>query len=159
MSVQSETREEIPTCHGGHEPQNQEFSYWPGKIEGEIPKDLTGTFFRNGPGRLRVGEEQFGHWFDGDGMICAFTFKDGKVHFKNRYVRTPKYLKETESGRIEFRGFGTQRPGGLLGNALRFPANPANTNTIYHGGYLLALNEGGKPFSLNPTNLPWQLIR
>ena len=33
------------------------------------------------------------------------------------------------------------------------PANPANTSTIYHGGRLLALNEGGKPWELDPDNL------
>ncbi|MEM7017926.1 MAG: carotenoid oxygenase family protein, partial [Pseudomonadota bacterium] len=144
---------EIPTCHAGHEPLNEELSYWVDDIEGTLPKNLTGTFFRNGPGRLKVGNDQFGHWFDGDGMLCAFSFVNGKVHFKNRYVRTPKYVKESETGRIEFRGFGTQRHGGLLGNLFKLPANPANTSIAYHGDHLLALNEGGKPFKLLPDTL------
>lgn len=143
----------IPTASQGHEPQNEEFSYWAEDIEGEIPKNLTGTFFRNGPGRLKIGDGQFGHWFDGDGQLCAFTFRDGRVHFKNRFVRTPKYIKETASQKIEYRNFGTQRPGGILANAFRPPQNPANTNTIFHGGHLLALNEGGKPYKIDPSNL------
>ncbi|MFT5209104.1 MAG: all-trans-8'-apo-beta-carotenal 15,15'-oxygenase [Flavobacterium sp.] len=155
MSVPSEAlaQNAIPTCHQGHEPQNQEFDYFADNILGKLPSNLSGTFYRNGPGRLKLGNKKVGHWFDGDGMLCAFTFKEGKVHFRNKFVRTPKYVKETESGKFEFRGFGTQRPGGILANAFRAPANPANTNSVFHGNKLLALNEGGKPFALDPNTL------
>lgn len=144
---------EAPSCHGGLENLDQEHDYWIDEVEGQVPGDLHGTFFRNGPGRQRIGDTKYGHWFDGDGMICAFSIVDGKVHFKNRYVRTPKYVDETASQKIEYRGFGTQRPGGLKANFLRPPANPANTSLIHHGGKLLALNEGGRPWSLDPGTL------
>ncbi len=153
MSVQELGANEIPTCHGGLENLDEEHSYKITEIEGELPRDLTGTFFRNGPGRQRIGDSNYGHWFDGDGMLCAFTFANGEVHFKNRYVRTPKYIAETESQKIEYRGFGTQVPGGFFSNFLKMPANPANTSLIWHGGHLLALNEGGKPWKLKPENL------
>ena len=41
----------------------QEFSYWiPGcDIEGEIPKDLHGTFIRNGPGLDEVYGKKLKH--------------------------------------------------------------------------------------------------
>lgn len=139
--------------HGGFQALNEEYSYWCDDIEGDLPKDFSGTFFRNGPGRMEIGGERFGHWFDGDGMVCAITFKNGQVHFKNRYVRTPKYIKETEQQRIAYRGFGTQRPGGWWKNAMRGPAHVANTSVMYHGGKLLALWEGGAPYELNPATL------
>ncbi|MDA1075252.1 MAG: carotenoid oxygenase family protein [Proteobacteria bacterium] len=144
---------EPPNCHGGLEKLDQEFSYWIDEGGGTVPKDLTGTFFRNGPGRQRIGGVPFGHWFDGDGMLCAFSFKDGRVHFKNRYVRTPKYVEETAAQKILYRGFGTQIPGGITRNLFKMPANPANTNSILHGGKLLALNEGGHPWQLKPDTL------
>ncbi len=144
---------EIPSYHGGLENLDEEYSYWIDEIEGVVPADLEGTFFRNGPGRQRIGSEKYGHWFDGDGMLCAFTFKEGRVHFKNRYVRTPKYIEETAAQKILYRGFGTQLPGGMRKNFLKMPANPANTNTIYHGGRLFALAEGGRPWELNPHTL------
>ena len=153
MSLSLKGTNEIPSCHGGLENLDQEYQYEMKHIEGELPKNLRGTFFRNGPGRQKIGEKKYGHWFDGDGMLCAYTFSEGKVFFKNRYVRTPKYLKETVAQDIRFRGFGTQIPGGLKANFLKMPANPANTSTIYHGGRLLALNEGGKPWELDPGNL------
>jgi all-trans-8'-apo-beta-carotenal 15,15'-oxygenase len=102
---------------------------------------------------LEVGGQKFGHWFDGDGLICKFSFRDNGMHFENRYVRTPKFVRETALNRIDYRGFGTQRPGGFFANFLRAPANPANTSVIWHGGHLLALNEGGRPFALNPYSL------
>ena len=82
---------------------------------------------------------------------CAFTFRDGKVHFKNAYVRTPKYVKETEQQQILYKGFGTKIPGGIRANFLKAPANPANTSAMYHGGKLLALNEGGRPWQIEPA--------
>ncbi len=144
---------EPPTHHGGLENLDTEYSYTIEDYEGVVPADLHGTFFRNGPGRQRIGKEKYGHWFDGDGMLCAFTFRDGKVHFKNAYVRTPKYMAETEAQTIRYRGFGTQVPGGMFANLGKTPANPANTNTIYHGGKLFALNEGGHPWEVDPRDL------
>ncbi len=144
---------EPPSCHGGLENLDVEHNYWIDEVEGQVPADLHGTFFRNGPGRQRIGGTKYGHWFDGDGMLCAFTIVDGKVHFKNAYVRTPKYIEETAAQKILYRGFGTQIPGGLKANFLKMPANPANTSLIYHGGKLLALNEGGRPWALDPATL------
>lgn len=153
MSESGAGANEIPTCHGGLENLDEEHDYWIDEVEGELPSDLQGTFFRNGPGRQKIGGTPYGHWFDGDGMLSRFTFTGDRVHFRNRYVRTPKYVRETAANAIVCRGFGTQIPGGFLRNVGKMPANPANTNTIVHGGYLLALNEGGKPFALEPDSL------
>ena len=89
MSVQTTGVNEIPSCHGGLENLDTEYDYELVEVEGDIPIDIKGTFFRNGPGRQRIGETKYGHWFDGDGMLCAFSFNEGRVHFKNRYVRKP----------------------------------------------------------------------
>lgn len=144
---------QAPSCHGGLENLDDEHDYWIEDVTGSVPEALRGTFFRNGPGRQRIGGKPYGHWFDGDGMLCAFTFTNGRVHFRNRYVRTPKYVEETAAQAVRYRGFGTQVPGGWKNNVLRMPANPANTNTVWHGGHLLALNEGGKPWALDPNTL------
>ena len=141
MAEQSLGQNEPPSHHGGLENLDTEHSYWIDEFDGTIPADLEGTFFRNGPGRQRIGETKYGHWFDGDGMLCAFTFNEGKAHFKNAYVRTPKYVDETEAQDIKYRGFGTQVPGGFTKNMGQMPANPANTNTIYHSTTVDNLSE------------------
>ena len=74
MSVQLEDANEVPSCHGGLENLDNEYDYIIDDLEGEIPRDLTGTFFRNGPGRQKIGSTPYGHWFDGDGMLCSFSF-------------------------------------------------------------------------------------
>ena len=145
-----------PGCElGGYETQFDEVSYWidAEKVVGQIPEGLEGTLFLNCPGRNKIGDQQYGHWFDGDGMISAVTIKDGRAHYKNRYVRTPKYVNETAAQKILYRGVGTQIPGGMLKNMFRTPGNAANTSVIMHGGKLLALWEGGKPWELDPATL------
>lgn len=122
-------------------------------IKGQIPPELRGTFFRIGPGRNEIGGQRFGHWFDGDGMLHRMTFQDEGLHYRNRYVRTPKYLAETAANRIVYRSFGQNIPGGPLKNIGRLPANAANTSLMWHGGHLLALWEGGRPWKLDPTTL------
>lgn len=131
----------------------QEFSYWVDDVGSDLPSGFAATLFRNGPGRNRIGAQPFGHWFDGDGMVSRITFRDGRVHYANRFVRTRKYMDETAAQRIVHRGFGTQRPGGVFANFLRPPANPANTGLILHGGKFLALWEGGHPHELDPATL------
>lgn len=149
----TEARNDVPSCAGGLENLDEEHDYVIDEIDGELPRDLTGTFLRNGPGRQRIGDQAYGHWFDGDGMLSQFRFDGEAVRFRNRYVRTPKYIDETRDQAIRYRGFGTQIPGGLLKNIGKMPANPANTNSVIHAGRLFALNEGGKPWELNPEDL------
>ena len=150
-------------CHlAGFEEVEGEYDYTisPQDIQGKIPTEIAGTLFRNGPGRLKIGNQKFGHWFDGDGMLNAITFSDGELHYRNRYVRTTKYVRETAAQKILYRGVGTQRPGGFLNNMFRFPGNAANTSVVYHGGKLLTLWEGGDPWELDPATLetrgPWK---
>ena len=139
----------------GYESLRTETSYWIDDIEGEIPLELEGTLFRNGPGQLDINGQKYGHPFDGDGMVCAIAFKAGKAHFKNQFVKTPEFIAEQKAGKILYRGvFGTQKAGGWLSNIFDLRnKNVANTNVVYQGGKLLALWEAARPYSLNPQSL------
>ena len=139
----------------GYESQPQEFETWIDDIEGEIPGNLTGTLFRNGPGLLDVAGEPIGHPFDGDGMICQITFQNGRAHFRNRFVRTEGYLAEQAAGKILYRGvFGTQKAGGWLANLLDLKIkNIANTHVMYWADRLWALWEAAEPHRLDPETL------
>ncbi|MGF1494189.1 MAG: carotenoid oxygenase family protein [Microcoleaceae cyanobacterium] len=139
----------------GYRSQPEEFDYWIEDIEGEIPLELEGTLFRNGPGLFDIGGEPIQHPFDGDGMISAVKFSQGKAHYRNRYVRTKGYVEEQAAGKILYRGvFGTQKSGGWLANLFDFKMkNIANTQVIYWGNRLLALWEAAEPHRLNPETL------
>ncbi|BBK33846.1 carotenoid cleavage dioxygenase [Stella humosa] len=116
-------------------------------IKGALPRALNGTLFRNGPNPRFPTEDS--HWFVGDGMIHAFTLEDGAATYRNRWVRTPKWLAEDAAGRSLFRGFGQTRPGTPAG----IDGGVANTNVLLHGGRLLALEEGHLPMALAPDSL------
>jgi all-trans-8'-apo-beta-carotenal 15,15'-oxygenase len=139
----------------GYLSQPNEYDYWIDEVEGEIPAQLHGTWLRNGPGLLEVNGQRLHHPFDGDGMVCAIAFDQGRVHFRNRFVRTEGFVAEQKAGKILYRGvFGTQKPGGWLANAFDFQLkNIANTNILDWGGRLLALWEAAEPHSLDPKTL------
>lgn len=139
----------------GYQSQPQESTYWITDIQGQIPPDLQGTLFRNGPGLLDVNGQTLHHPFDGDGLICQITLSQGRAHFRSRYVKTEGYLAERQADRILYRGvFGTQKPGGWLANCFDTQLkNIANTNVIYWGGKVLALWEAAEPHHLDPHTL------
>ena len=122
---------------------------------GEIPAELQGTLYRNGPGRLERGGQWVHHPFDGDGMITALRFDGGRAELRNRFVRTEGWLAEEQADRVLYRGvFGTQKPGGPVANAfdLRLK-NIANTHVVRLGDQLLALWEAAEPHALDPDSL------
>jgi all-trans-8'-apo-beta-carotenal 15,15'-oxygenase len=132
---------------------DEEFDYRVEDVEGAVPATLRGTLFHNGSGRNGLGGEWFPHWFDGDGMISSVRFDEAGLRFRNRYVATDNYRDETRTRRIAHRGFGKMRPGGVLANAFRLPANVSNTSVVMDGERLLSLWEGGPPHILDPGTL------
>ncbi len=139
----------------GYESQYNEYEYTIDEVEGEIPADLSGTLYRNGPGLLDVQGTPLQHPFDGDGMIAAFTFKDGQCFFRNRFVKTKEYQEEQKAGKMLYRGvFGSQKPGGWLANIFDIRIkNVANTNIIHLGDKLLALWEAAQPYRMDSETL------
>jgi all-trans-8'-apo-beta-carotenal 15,15'-oxygenase len=140
---------------GGYRSQPEEFDYWIEDIKGEIPANLTGTLFRNGPAMLEVGGESVRHPFDGDGAICRITFKNGRAHFRNRFVQTEGYVAEQKAQKFLYRGvFGTSKSGGWMQNLFDVRLkNIANTQVVYWGEKLLALWEAAEPHRLDPHTL------
>ncbi|MBV9813012.1 MAG: carotenoid oxygenase family protein, partial [Acetobacteraceae bacterium] len=60
-------------------------------VEGELPRLLHGTLFRNGPNpQFPPADPGRHHWFLGDGMVHAFTLAQGRAFYRNRWVRTGK---------------------------------------------------------------------
>ncbi|MEP5568622.1 MAG: carotenoid oxygenase family protein [Halioglobus sp.] len=122
-------------------------------IEGEVPADLNGTLYRAGPNqRFRPRGEY--HLFAGDGMVHAFHIGDGQVDYVNRWVRTAKFNIEDMEGRAVI-------------NAMNpFDCDPdyaeftladkeglANTAAVWHGGRLLVMEEGHRPYEIDPITL------
>lgn len=81
-----------PYLQGNFAPIVQEEEFPDLKIDGKIPDELNGKMLvRTGPNpRFKPRDMKYYHWFDGDGMINAFYFENGKVRYKNRFVQTKK---------------------------------------------------------------------
>ena len=104
-------------------------------VEGSIPKDLNGCYYRNGPNNWKGAKK---HFCQGDGMIHGIQLEDGKANwYRNRYVQTPFLYKRD-------RNFKT---------VMDPAANQSNVSLIHHGGNLLSLGEAGLPYIINPKDL------
>ena len=123
-------------------------------LEGALPPDLVGRLLRNGNGRFEHHGVTYEHLFDGDGMVARFRFDGQRVLYRNRHVRTQEFVAEEKAGRMLYRSFGTNLPGGVRANFMKTQfKNTANTSLVQHGGHLLALWEGGLPHRLDPDSL------
>lgn len=124
-----------PYLEGGYAPVEREITAHDLPVEGALPRDLAGVFVRTGSNpRLRpVGHY---HFFDGDGMLHAVHFEDGRATYRNRYVRTEGLTAETAAGRPLWTGI-------LEPPDYRHPGGPykdtGNTDLVFHAGQLLAL--------------------
>jgi len=140
-----------PYLSGHHEPVRFEATAPDLIVDGDLPADLAGVFYRNGPEPLYPTREGDYHWFDGDGMVYAMHFQDGRVSLRNRWVRTEKFELEKAAGRRLFGMFGNPMTSDPAVQGKHY--NTGNTNIILHGGKLLALMEGSQPVAMDPFEL------
>lgn len=62
-----------PYLHGVYAPTTLQLSESGLRVEGTLPTDLRGTYFRNGPNPVHQPGNRY-HPFDGDGMVHAVSF-------------------------------------------------------------------------------------
>lgn len=117
------------------------------EVIGEIPRDLNGTFYRNGPNPAYEPAGRY-HWFDGDGMIHAISLRDGRASYRNRWVMGEGLKEERKAGKALYPGILSMKPA----EGMMFKTT-ANTNIVQHAGKLLALVESSLPTALQPCTL------
>ena len=121
------------------------------EVDGEIPSDLHGTFYRLGGDWHHAPKFPNDPPFSADGYISMFRFANGRVDYKGRFVRTPRFLANQAAGRQLF---------GIYRNRLEddpsvrsLNSTVANTTPLIHAGKLFALKEDSKPFEIDPHTL------
>jgi carotenoid cleavage dioxygenase len=139
-----------PYLHGLYAPTTQELSVDTLPVDGQLPDDLKGAYFRNGPNNRYAPQNRY-HWFDGDGMIHGIWFDGGKARYQNRWIQTRGFQAEAEQDAAIWGGvlgpFDFSLPGGPL-------KDTANTDLLTIGGRLLALwYESGQLYELDPDTL------
>lgn len=139
-----------PLLHGLFAPTTVETESDDLVIEGELPKDLYGAYFRNGTNPRFKPTNRY-HWFDGDGMVSAIHFKDGKASYRNRWIHTRAFEMESEKQEAIW-------PGVLGPFDFSLPISPikdtANTDLVYVNNKLCGLwYESGQIYQLDPLTL------
>lgn len=121
-------------------------------VEGQIPDEIEGTWFRCIPDPQyppMLGEDTY---LSGDGMISALRFEHGHVDFQMRYIMTERLKAERKARRGlhgRYRNPYTDDPS-VQG---RIDRTVANTTPVWHAGKLLAIKEDGRPYRIDPDTL------
>ena len=90
----------VPLFAGGLTTSLLEERRYQAAVRGRLPRELRGTLYKNGPGLFDRAGVRRRTLLDGDGLITAYRFADGRVEFQNRFVRTPKFEAEQAAGRF-----------------------------------------------------------
>jgi carotenoid cleavage dioxygenase-like enzyme len=149
------TQNNNPFLTGLFAPVSREITADDLPVIGEIPRDLEGVYLRNGPNPTLQPRGRY-HWFDGDGMVHAVAFRDGKATYRNRWIRTAGFAAEQEAGHAIWLGL-MDRPDPAVpkgGGSDGWLKDTANTDLVFHNGYALALwYQCGLPYKLDARTL------
>jgi len=148
----SRTFPPTPEFTGLNAPIGAEYELRGLKVEGRIPTEVLGTFFRAIPDpAFPPYMEDSAAVLSGDGMVSAMCFAGGEVSFAIRYVQTERHKAEVAAGRAlfgKYRNPFTDEP-----QVAGLDRTVANTTPVWHAGRLLMTKEDGRPYRVDPRTL------
>ena len=115
-----------PFLEGNLFPMHQELTENECRVTGQVPAGLNGLFVRNGPNPMFEPMGRY-HMFDGDGMLVGFRFDEGRVAYRNRWIRSKALQAEIRLGRNVYPGLSECIRKRLLHECVLFPV-PAIAN-------------------------------
>ncbi|MGZ3196619.1 MAG: carotenoid oxygenase family protein, partial [Croceibacterium sp.] len=122
------------------------------EVEGEIPAELEGAYFRTGGDRQYPSLEN-DIILNGDGLVSMFRFEGGHVSFRSRYVQTERLKREREARRRLYGHYRNKYTDDPSVDNLPERDNTGNTNAFNHHGRLFMLREDSHPYSVDPETL------
>jgi carotenoid cleavage dioxygenase-like enzyme len=120
-------------------------------LDGSVPIALDGSFYRVAPDPQFPPIAGDDIWFNGDGMVTRFKFKNGIVSLQQRWVRTNKFQLERSAGKALFGAY--RNPLTDDESVKGEVRGTANTNVVVHAGKLFALKEDSPPVLMDPETL------
>ncbi|MEO6387443.1 MAG: carotenoid oxygenase family protein [Croceibacterium sp.] len=136
---------------GTNTPRRAELSVRNLEVEGEIPAEIEGAFFRAVPDNAHAPMFADDIALNADGMIARFNFESGAVDFDIKYVKTERYLAEKKARRALFgryRNKFTDDP-----SVAGVDRTLANTTPVWHAGRLFMTKEDGRAYEIDPDTL------
>ncbi|MEY4640961.1 MAG: hypothetical protein RLZZ227_955 [Pseudomonadota bacterium] len=137
---------------GFNAPTRFEADLYDCEVWGEIPTELSGSFFRMQCDFMyRPPQNEWPTGFNGDGHVSLFRIQNGSVDFRSRYVKTDRLLTEMEARQRlwgVYRNHTTDDP-----SVANIDRSAANTHIYWHGGHLLTYKEDSLPYEIDPYTL------
>lgn len=123
------------------------------EVEGELPADLDGVFYRVGTDPQYPKPEQYQNdiGFDGEGHVSMFRIKDGHVDYKTRFARTQRWKAQHKARRSLFGMY--RNPSTDDRSVKGLSRGTANTQLFFHHGKLLVYKEDSPPVEMHPLTL------
>ena len=141
---------DIPALSGNNAPVREENVFDNLTVIGQVPADLNGLYVRNGPNAFYTPDWRY-HAYDGDGMLHAVRFRNGKVTYRNRWVQTGGLQEEKAAGHALWKGLKEPMRKDRPDQPLK---NTSNTDVKYHAGRLISMwYRSGMPYALDPETL------
>jgi carotenoid cleavage dioxygenase len=123
------------------------------EVEGALPTDLHGVFYRVGPDPQYPKPPQYAGDipFDGEGHVSMFRIRNGHVDYRTRYAKNQRWKAQAEARRSLFgmyRNPFTDDP-----SVEGLSRGTANTQLFVHHGKLLVFKEDSPPVAMDPLTL------
>jgi carotenoid cleavage dioxygenase len=136
---------------GSNVPRRMEATIRNLEVEGEIPAEIDGAFFRAVPDNAHAPLFEDDIALNADGMISRFDIRNGAVDFDIRYVQTDRYKAEHDARRALFGRY--RNPFTDDPSVAGVDRTVANTTPVWHAGRLLMTKEDGLGYEINPHSL------
>ena len=139
---------------GSNTPRRTEISIRNLEVEGEIPAEIEGAFFRAVPDSAHAPMFEDDIALNADGMVARFNFENGAVDFDIKYVETERYLAEKKARRALFGRY--RNPFTDDPSVAGVDRTVSNTTPVWHAGRLFMTKEDGRGYEINPHSLETQ---
>eukprot|EP01062_Namystynia_karyoxenos_P040632 TRINITY_DN29612_c0_g1_i1.p1 TRINITY_DN29612_c0_g1~~TRINITY_DN29612_c0_g1_i1.p1 ORF type:complete len:511 (+),score=150.88 TRINITY_DN29612_c0_g1_i1:96-1628(+) len=137
-------------------------------LEGAVPRDIDGVYIRNTENQVHEPLGRY-HPFDGDGMLHAVRFRNGRATYRNRLIPTKGLQAELAEGRALFVGLAEPklqtpdpRRNGNVPGAQGSLKDSSSTDVVVHAGRAMtSFYQCGDVYSLDAETLeplgtePW----
>lgn len=143
---------QTPYFIGLNEPVGQEVAFTGLEVEGTIPAEIRGSFYRAVPDPAFPPKFADDHTLSGDGMVSRLSINaDGSVDFAMKFVETARHKAEMALGRARFGKY--RNPYTDDADVQGVDRTVANTTPVWHAGKLLMAKEDGLPYRVDPRTL------
>jgi carotenoid cleavage dioxygenase-like enzyme len=143
---------QTPDFLGLNEPVGKEVSLRGLSVEGIVPPEVRGSFFRATPDPAFPTFIEDDNILSGDGMISRLRFNDdGSADFDMKFVETARHKAEVAAGKALFGRY--RNPYTDDPSVAGVDRTVANTTPVWHAGKLLMTKEDGRAYRVDPHSL------